>query len=139
MQIVINKESDAHNAVFSLAEMVGKCPTRVSGSGPQTWESAKSLEHEDTRFLSSRFPSGFFHPIVYIGGRNRPVFPSDERSVCLHRGMSRIFDPGHSPVQRSYGMNKLKLTVGCYEYDRTRALFDGTVKFDGVDASFEST
>jgi 4,5-dihydroxyphthalate decarboxylase len=35
-------------------------------------------------------------------------------------------------------MNKLKLTVGCYEYDRTRALFDGTVKFDDVDASFES-
>ena len=36
-------------------------------------------------------------------------------------------------------MNKLKLTVGCYEYDRTRALFDGTVRLDGVNASFEST
>jgi 4,5-dihydroxyphthalate decarboxylase len=35
-------------------------------------------------------------------------------------------------------MNNLKLKVGSYEYDRVRALFDGTVKFDGVDASFES-
>ncbi len=36
-------------------------------------------------------------------------------------------------------MSNLKLKVGSYEYDRMRALFDGTVKFDGVDASFEST
>ncbi len=35
-------------------------------------------------------------------------------------------------------MSNLQLTVGCYEYDRTHALFDGTVKFDGIDASFES-
>lgn len=35
-------------------------------------------------------------------------------------------------------MNNLKLKVGCYEYDRVLALFDGTVKFDGVDASIES-
>lgn len=35
-------------------------------------------------------------------------------------------------------MNKLKLKVGCWPYDRTRALHDGTVKFEGVDASFES-
>lgn len=35
-------------------------------------------------------------------------------------------------------MRNLKLHVGCYEYDRVRALFDGTVKFEGIDASFES-
>jgi hypothetical protein len=35
-------------------------------------------------------------------------------------------------------MSNLKLKVACYEYDRVRALFDGTVKFNGVDASFES-
>ena len=35
-------------------------------------------------------------------------------------------------------MNNLKLKVGCYDYDRTRAFFDGTVKFDGIDASFET-
>lgn len=34
-------------------------------------------------------------------------------------------------------MSQLQLKVGCHAYDRTRALFDGTVKFDGVDASFE--
>ena len=37
-------------------------------------------------------------------------------------------------------MSNIKLKVGCHEYDRTRALIDGTVKFDGFDASFfEST
>lgn len=35
-------------------------------------------------------------------------------------------------------MSNLALTVGCYEYDRVRALFEGTVKFDGCDARFES-
>ncbi len=30
-------------------------------------------------------------------------------------------------------MSNLKLKVGCYQYDRVRALFDSTVKFDGVD------
>lgn len=36
-------------------------------------------------------------------------------------------------------MNNPKLKVGCHQYDRTRALFDGTVKFNGINASFEST
>lgn len=35
-------------------------------------------------------------------------------------------------------MPELKVKVGCREYDRTRALFDGTAKIGGVDASFES-
>jgi hypothetical protein len=35
-------------------------------------------------------------------------------------------------------MNDLKLKMGCYQYDHTRALFDGTVKIDGIDATFES-
>ena len=34
-------------------------------------------------------------------------------------------------------MSDLKLKVGCYHYDHTRALFEGIVKIDGVDASFE--
>lgn len=34
-------------------------------------------------------------------------------------------------------MSDLKLKIGCWDYDRTRALTDGTVKIDGVDASFE--
>lgn len=33
-------------------------------------------------------------------------------------------------------MSKLKINVGCYDYDRVRALFDGTVKFEGIDATF---
>lgn len=32
----------------------------------------------------------------------------------------------------------MKLHIGCMEYDRTRALFDGTVRIEGVDATFES-
>ena len=35
-------------------------------------------------------------------------------------------------------MTDLELKVGCWEYDRTRPLFDGTARIDGVDASFES-
>ena len=35
-------------------------------------------------------------------------------------------------------MNDLKLKIGCYHYDHTRALFDDTVKIDGIDATFES-
>jgi hypothetical protein len=35
-------------------------------------------------------------------------------------------------------MNDLKLKIGCYQYDHTRALFDGTVKIDGIDTTFES-
>lgn len=34
-------------------------------------------------------------------------------------------------------MSNLKLKIGCWNYDCTRALIDGTVKIDGVDASFE--
>ena len=36
-------------------------------------------------------------------------------------------------------MSDLKLKFGCYDDDHTRALFDGTVKIDGVGASFESS
>lgn len=36
-------------------------------------------------------------------------------------------------------MSDLKLKIAFWNYDRTRALADGTVKIDGVDASFEST
>jgi hypothetical protein len=35
-------------------------------------------------------------------------------------------------------VSDLTLKIGSYEYDRVRAPFDGTVKFEGVDASFES-
>ncbi len=35
-------------------------------------------------------------------------------------------------------MDDPKVKVGCAEYDRVRALFDGTVKFHGIDAGFES-
>lgn len=35
-------------------------------------------------------------------------------------------------------MSDLNLHIGCFNYDHTRALFDGTVKIDGVDAGFES-
>jgi 4,5-dihydroxyphthalate decarboxylase len=35
-------------------------------------------------------------------------------------------------------MSGLKLKVACWNYDHARALRDGTVKFDGVDAAFES-
>ena len=35
-------------------------------------------------------------------------------------------------------MNNLDLKIGCYHYDHTRSLFDGTVKIDGIDAKFES-
>jgi hypothetical protein len=34
-------------------------------------------------------------------------------------------------------VNDLKLKIGCYQYDHTRALFDGTVRIDGIDATFE--
>lgn len=35
-------------------------------------------------------------------------------------------------------MSDLKIKIGCSHYDYTRALFDGTVKIEGVAASFES-
>ena len=35
-------------------------------------------------------------------------------------------------------MDKIKLTVGCSPYDRVRALFDGEVGFEGIDATFKS-
>ncbi len=35
-------------------------------------------------------------------------------------------------------MSDLKLHIGCSNLDRTRPLFDGTVRIDGVDARFES-
>jgi 4,5-dihydroxyphthalate decarboxylase len=35
-------------------------------------------------------------------------------------------------------MNKININVGCYDYDRVRALANGTVKFAGVDATFHS-
>jgi 4,5-dihydroxyphthalate decarboxylase len=34
--------------------------------------------------------------------------------------------------------NNLKLKIGCWQYDRTHALFNGTVRFDGIDTQFES-
>jgi hypothetical protein len=34
-------------------------------------------------------------------------------------------------------MNDLKLKIGCDRYDHMRALFDGTVRIDGIDATFE--
>ncbi len=37
-----------------------------------------------------------------------------------------------------FAVSDLKLKVAFWDYDRTRALADGTVKIDGVDASFES-
>jgi 4,5-dihydroxyphthalate decarboxylase len=33
-------------------------------------------------------------------------------------------------------MSKLKMTLGCWGYDRTRALMDGTVQADGIDLCF---
>lgn len=33
-------------------------------------------------------------------------------------------------------MSKLKLTLGCWDYDRTRALMDGTVAIEGVDLNY---
>ena len=35
-------------------------------------------------------------------------------------------------------MNDLKLDIAFWNYDRTRALADGTVKIDGVEASFHT-
>ncbi|VCU68306.1 4,5-dihydroxyphthalate decarboxylase [Pigmentiphaga humi] len=33
-------------------------------------------------------------------------------------------------------MSKLKLSLGCWDYDRTRALMDGTVAVDGIDLNY---
>ena len=33
-------------------------------------------------------------------------------------------------------MAKLRLTFGCWNYDRTRALMDGTVVPDGIDLNY---
>ncbi len=35
-------------------------------------------------------------------------------------------------------MDKIKLAVGCSPYDRVRALFDGEVEFEGINATFKS-
>ena len=35
-------------------------------------------------------------------------------------------------------MSDLKLDIACARYDRVNALFDGTVKIEGVDATFHS-
>ena len=36
-------------------------------------------------------------------------------------------------------MANLKLTLACWDYDRTRALFDGRVRVEGVDLELWST
>ena len=33
-------------------------------------------------------------------------------------------------------MGKLRLTLGCWNYDRTRALMDGTVQPDGIELNY---
>ena len=33
-------------------------------------------------------------------------------------------------------MSKLNLTLGCWNYDRTRALMDGSVQPDGIDLNY---
>ena len=33
-------------------------------------------------------------------------------------------------------MSKLKLAFGCWDYDRTRALMDGSVQADGIDLNY---
>ena len=33
-------------------------------------------------------------------------------------------------------MSRLKLTFGCWNYDRTRALMDGSVVPDGIDLNY---
>src|SRR5690242_4212198 len=35
-------------------------------------------------------------------------------------------------------MSKLRITLGCWNYDRTRALADGTVRADGIDLNYIS-
>src|SRR6266850_981113 len=35
-------------------------------------------------------------------------------------------------------MNKLRLSFACWDYDRTRALVDGTVRPDGIDLTYLS-
>jgi len=35
-------------------------------------------------------------------------------------------------------MNKLRLSFACWDYDRTRALADGTVRADGIDLTYLS-
>ena len=48
--------------------------------------------------------------------------------------ISRIADMGQGEP-----MPNLKLTLACWDYDRTRALFDGRVKPAGVDLDLWST
>ena len=33
-------------------------------------------------------------------------------------------------------MSKLRLSLGCWNYDRTRALMDGSVQPDGIDLTY---
>src|SRR5215207_7915903 len=33
-------------------------------------------------------------------------------------------------------MGKLRLTLGCWNYDRTRALMDGSIQPDGIDLNY---
>src|SRR5688500_7245965 len=44
-------------------------------------------------------------------------------------GDARIVPPG----QRDPPMKQLRLTLACWDYDRTRALIDGSVTADGID------
>src|SRR3954469_16075165 len=44
--------------------------------------------------------------------------------------------PTSSPSEAGGSMSRLKLTFGCWNYDRTRALMDGTVQPDGIDLTY---
>src|ERR1700753_1176537 len=56
----------------------------------------------------------------------------------LHRPFpSRPAPP--QPDAKEHFMSLQKLDIAFWNYDRTRALADGTVKIDGVDASFHSS
>ena len=52
--------------------------------------------------------------------------------MTAHRGV--LFDIQANFLGRQVvPMSKLKLTLACWDYDRTRPLIDGRVKAEGID------
>ena len=65
-----------------------------------------------------------------------PASPDALRPVLLRARVARERPRTSINKRQEMPMSKLKLTFGCWNYDRTRALQDGSVQPDGIDLNY---
>src|SRR5215472_14468925 len=62
---------------------------------------------------------------------------SSPDTLVVSHGLMRLRRPTAAPSRGQ--MSNLKLTLACWDYDRTRALFDGRVRPEGIELELWST